>query len=43
MGLPLKPNISLNALPKSLANDDDSPHIYLSKLKDADAFKTCEP
>ena len=39
----LKPNISLNALPKSLASDDDSPHIYLSKLNDADAFKTCEP
>ena len=37
MGL-LIPNISLNALPKSLANDDDSPHIYLSKLNDADAF-----
>ena len=43
MGLPLIPNISLNALPKSLANDDDSPHIYLSKLNDAVAFKTCEP
>ena len=42
IGFPL-PNISLNALPKSLASDDDSPQIYRSKLNEADAFKTCDP
>ena len=36
-------NTSLNALFKSLARDDDSPHMYRSKLKDADAFNTCDP
>ena len=32
----------LNAIPKSLAKDDDSPHIYLSKLNVQVAFNTCE-
>ena len=32
----------LNAIPKSLANEDDSPAIYLSKLNVQVAFNTWE-
>ena len=35
-------DLLLNAIPKSLANDDVSPAIYLSKLKVQVAFNTCE-